>query len=76
MGMFDTITFKCPACGRVNDFQTKSGDCDLSTYSTKSVPVDIAKAIDGRTVFCSHCDYEVTFQWPRTSPTHVKMEVV
>lgn len=76
MGMFDTVRFKCPKCGEISDFQTKSGDCDLSTYSIESLPVDIAKAINGRTEFCPRCDYEVTFEWPKTSPTHIKMEVV
>ena len=75
MGMFDTVLVRCPECGRINDFQTKSGDCTLASYNTRSVPVDIAKAIDGRTVDCEECDYTMTIHWPRTAPTHVRMEV-
>lgn len=32
MGMFDRIIAKCPICSKEMEFQTKSGQCDLSRY--------------------------------------------
>lgn len=75
MGMFDTVLYKCPKCGSDEELQTKSGDCILGKYPLRSIPVDIAKALDGRGEPCSSCGYEITFHYPKTIPKHVSMEV-
>ena len=40
MGMFDSVWVKCPKCKTKNEFQTKSGDCFLKSYTLKNCPDD------------------------------------
>lgn len=75
MGMFDTVVTSCPVCGAHNEIQTKAGDCELKVYSLSGVPVDIAKSLDGQTVFCIHCTYDYKIYWPKTAPRYVRMEI-
>jgi len=42
MGMFDSIYFNCPDCGKNIEAQSKSGECSLDSYAHDSVPVDVA----------------------------------
>ena len=39
MGMFDTVIVMCPKCTHRNEFQSKMGECDLSTYSLDNAPL-------------------------------------
>jgi hypothetical protein len=41
MGMFDTVLVPCPECGTEEEFQTKSGDCLLATYTLEEAPPDV-----------------------------------
>lgn len=45
MGLFDTITWRCPACGRESGAQTKQGRCIMGIYDASAVPVDAAPAL-------------------------------
>jgi hypothetical protein len=33
MGMFDTVHYRCPSCGKYREEQTKLGECCLADYS-------------------------------------------
>jgi hypothetical protein len=74
MGMFDTVVTKCPKCGSRNEIQTKAGECCLSVYSIDSVPVEIARSLDGQKRFCQ-CGHKFRTVWPKTMPIHVKMDI-
>ena len=41
MGMYDTVTVPCPACGERAEFQSKSGDCTLATFTLEEAPDDV-----------------------------------
>lgn len=43
MGLYDSIYAKCPNCGEEIEFQTKSGDCLMGSYTIENCP-DIALA--------------------------------
>ena len=55
MGMYDTITFKCPECGTKIEVTSKSGICDLKQYKAKKVPTEIALDIEGKIIHCEIC---------------------
>jgi hypothetical protein len=43
----------CPACGEGIEFQSKSGECLLRTFSLDRVPINIAKDLHGEAYPCS-----------------------
>jgi len=61
MGMFDSVWVKCPFCGEENDFQSKSGECDLSNYTLENCPDDVLANINRHSpIQCDcGCRYEV-----------------
>lgn len=38
MGLYDCIYSQCPKCGDELEFQTKSGDCLLESYTIENCP--------------------------------------
>lgn len=52
MGCFDTVRVKCPECGEYGDIQSKAGACVLEDFYDDSVPIAIARDIDGERVLC------------------------
>jgi hypothetical protein len=64
MGMFDTVLFKCPKCGKQLEEQSKAGECLLEDFSENRVPVVIALSIVGNDVYCGDCKetFEVAYQ--------------
>lgn len=55
MGMFDSVMFDCPNCGREIEAQSKSGECTLARYSPDDVPLDVAADIDRHAPFKCEC---------------------
>lgn len=41
MGMFDTLTIKCPKCGSEHSFQSKEGPCDLNSWTPATLPAGL-----------------------------------
>ena len=41
MGMYDTVIVPCPTCGVTSEFQSKSGNCTLATYTLADAPDDV-----------------------------------
>lgn len=56
MGMFDTVHSTCPACGDAISIQSKAGPCKLNNYHVKSVPPEVARSVEDRTIICGGCD--------------------
>ena len=55
MGMFDEISFRCPACKSAIIVQSKAGECELMLISCSEVPIVIADDIRGTSVYCESC---------------------
>jgi hypothetical protein len=55
MGLFDTIYFQCPDCGRDLDAQSKSGPCCLYYFKYDSVPEDVAMDANRHAPFECEC---------------------
>lgn len=75
MGMFDTVVTNCPKCGERNEIQTKAGDCCLDVYEIDSVPVEIARSLDGQERWCDKCGHKYKTVWPSRVPARVAMDV-
>lgn len=65
MGMFDTVYFECPACGREHSVQSKAGRCVLEEYTYRSVPAAIADDLDRQEVVCD-CGRAIMLNSPVT----------
>jgi ribosomal protein L37E len=46
MGMYDSVMVPCPRCGERSEFQSKSGDCTLATYSINDAPADVLQGVN------------------------------
>lgn len=57
MGTYDTVYASCPKCGKQTEVQSNAGECRFKRYAQLSVPLEIAGALDGRSVSCKHCDH-------------------
>ena len=72
MGMFDTVTVPCPTCGERGEFQSKSGDCKLETYTLDDAPDDVLLDVNRLAPMrCRKCDtpYGVEVSGPRRTLT-------
>lgn len=57
MGMFDIVTVPCPTCGEPGEFQSKSGDCTLETYTLDDAPDDVLLDVNRHApARCPKCD--------------------
>lgn len=67
MGMFDTVTVKCPKCGEVNEEQSKMGDCLLRTWPIEDCPdTDVVEdVVEKFPIDCINCGYLI-----RLRPIH------
>jgi ribosomal protein S27E len=64
MGMFDSVTVKCPRCEQNNTVQSKAGNCKLINYASTRVPVEIARDLDEYQIDCNNCGYLITLEYP------------
>ena len=55
MGMFDSVYFKCPHCGKDTEVQSKAGDCTLDNFWQNRVPPQIAIDLEGDEESCRLC---------------------
>jgi len=64
MGCFDSVMVPCPACGEINEFQSKGGECRLSTYTLDDAPADVLSDVNRHRVECRSCQtaYRVRVQ--------------
>lgn len=61
MGMFDSLYVKCRECGSAVEFQSKAGDCMLHSYSTLTVPGNVAGDLLGQAETCK-CGNRITLR--------------
>lgn len=73
MGMFDSVWVKCPKCNEENEFQSKSGECDLSNYTLENCPDDVLSNVNRHSpVECDcGCKYEVDINTRKTIITNL-----
>lgn len=59
MGCFDTVRVPCPKCKNKEDFQSKGGNCTLTTYELLDCPADVMSDINRHApITCSKCGTE------------------
>lgn len=77
MGMFDSVFARCPNCGKQIEFQSKAGECDLSEYNIREVPVEIAADLNHKwnKETCEYCgdSYRLIFLY---APSPVAMNLI
>lgn len=59
MGVYNSIYVPCPDCGNNIEFQSKSGSCQLSTYSISDCPEKEVEGIMGDSWCCENCGADV-----------------
>ena len=74
MGMYDTVMVPCPTCGEPAEFQSKSGDCKLDTYTLEDAPDDVLDDVNRHGPnSCGKCStlfgVEISGQRPRRTLT-------
>lgn len=55
MGCYDSIVFKCPACGNEIAAQSKGGACSMMTYGLNDVPADVASDANRHAPYLCKC---------------------
>src|SRR4051812_14264127 len=55
MGCFDSVMVPCPDCKRPLEFQSKSGDCSLSSYTLEDAPADVMTDVNRHAPICCEC---------------------
>ncbi len=55
MGMYDTVMVPCPACYEYAELQSKSGKCNLETFSLDDAPDDVLLDLDRGPLRCRKC---------------------
>ncbi len=71
MGLFDYIHVTCPKCDDQMVTQSKAGPCAMRDFSPDSVPIEIAKDVEGETIHCETCDRSYIIVVDRTTPETV-----
>lgn len=72
MGMFDSVMFTCPHCGKSTEVQSKDGRCILARYSQNGVPLVIAAGLEGSKEYCHECKKSFFIRTP-SAPQIVAM---
>lgn len=56
MGCYDSVMVPCPGCQSPLEFQSKSGDCTLSTYTLEDAPNDVLHDVNRHApIGCNQC---------------------
>lgn len=74
MGLFDRVWVPCP-CGEELEFQSKAGECCMTSYTLPEAPREIQADIIGDAETCKKCGRLTTIQglvtvvaWPQHGP--------
>lgn len=75
MGMFDSLYTDCPNCGEELEFQSKSGECFLTSYN-KEFPLSaqVAVGMDGDIVRCQFCNKRIMLEC--NLPLSIKFKLI
>jgi transcription elongation factor Elf1 len=55
MGMFDTVEFNCPHCGKALSIQSKAGPRELREFTLDNAPVEVLQDICSESKLCKRC---------------------
>ena len=56
MGVYDSVFVKCPDCRTENEFQSKSGECILGSYTEDDAPAAVLLDVNRHSPCkCSGC---------------------
>ena len=59
MGMYDTVTMVCPACGLTTTWQSKAHECNLNVWPIEKAPAVVVGDVewdgDIGKLECDHC---------------------
>ena len=56
MGVYDIVLVECPTCLNTVGFQTKSGECTMTTYNLNDCPADVLRDVNRHSPYkCSEC---------------------
>jgi hypothetical protein len=56
MGCYETIMIPCPRCGERYPAQSKSGPCEMETYTLEEAPNDVVDDVNRHAPFrCDKC---------------------
>lgn len=70
MGMYNTVTFRCPVCGANIEEQTKSGGCTLSNFRQEVVPIDEVSGLSAH-IWCAECETKLDIFEKNTKTVHL-----
>ena len=62
MGVYDTVRFSCPICGKDFDLQSKAGDCELKLYRMYDAPQRVLTDLVGESHTCTQCSTPLTIR--------------
>jgi hypothetical protein len=60
MGFYDTVIADCPNCGEKHEFQSKSGDCNMSVYTLENCPKDVMLNVNRHSPMKCTCGVHLT----------------
>jgi len=56
MGCYDTVEVPCPECGKIEYFQSKSGERMMENYTLQNVPDDVLVDVNRHAPYkCRDC---------------------
>lgn len=75
MGMYDTVHFPCPTCGKRIEDQSKSGDCVLRYTALAETPADVLRGLDVAG-YCPNCSaaYRLVITTRIVEEVHARVE--
>jgi hypothetical protein len=65
MGCYDIVKIPCPACGHVLGFQSKGGDCSMSSYTLETAPADVLSDVNRHAPATCRCGALVSVEIER-----------
>ena len=57
--MYDSLYVSCPECGNELEFQSKSGECCISSYKKGNLIPEVAIGMNGDTIRCQFCNHRI-----------------
>lgn len=74
MGMFDTVLVPCPNCGKLEEVQSKGGECLLFTYELNEAPFDVLSDVNRHAPFnCENCDTNFKVEFSILATTKIEL---
>ena len=72
MGMFDIVNVPCPKCGKLNQFQSKSGYCNLNEFTLQNCPKIVLQDVNRHAPYTCECGTSYKVDIPNRKPLKSK----